>query len=164
MPYDLTNSLVVRGTDEAIRELREVLEMLDVAPRQVRIEAEFLTVTMGDENAFGFNWELTDGQTTITADASTGGDMNVRYARGNFAAAIQALKKNNRGRTIIAPRVTTMNQRPAMLSSTQDYYHTTTQTIRPVRNGAGQVGADDPGRHRAIRLPAHQRRRPVTIP
>ena len=130
VPYDLTNSLLVRGTDEAIAELRDIItRYLDVAPRQVRIEAEFLTVNMNDEALFGFNWSITDGQTTIDAPLAVGGDLNVRYATGNFSLALQALKKADRGRTIIAPRVTAVNQRPAVIASQQALWYTNTETI-----------------------------------
>ncbi|HPT98768.1 MAG TPA: hypothetical protein PLU39_12950, partial [Armatimonadota bacterium] len=116
--------------DEAIAELRDIISRyLDVAPRQVRIEAEFLTVNMNDEALFGFNWSTTDGQTTIDASLAVGGDLNVRYATGNFSLALQALKKADRGRTIIAPRVTAVNQRPAVIASQQTLWYTNTETI-----------------------------------
>ena len=129
MPYELDNSLIVRGTEEAIQELRDLIKMLDRPPKQVRIEAEFLTVDVGDEERFGFNWQISDGQTSISANLASGGDLNVRYQLGNFGVAIQALKNDHRGRTIIAPRITTMNNVPASIAQSVVTYITVVSAV-----------------------------------
>ncbi|MCX7926324.1 MAG: hypothetical protein N2554_11035, partial [Fimbriimonadales bacterium] len=45
---DIDNSLIIRGTPEAIEYVRRILRFLDIAPKQVLIRAEFVTVTRND--------------------------------------------------------------------------------------------------------------------
>ena len=57
--FDGDNSIIVRYQDErALRELKDVIRLLDVKPRQLMIKAEFITVTQGDVSTFGINWSF----------------------------------------------------------------------------------------------------------
>lgn len=134
--YEKDNSLIVKGSDEAIAELEEIIRMIDIPEKQVRIEAEFLTVRSSDEDALGFSWQVSDGQTSMGADVTAAGNLTVTFARGNFQAAIQALKLQNRARTIIAPRVTTPNNVPASIGQSIVQWFTTTGTIVGPYGGA----------------------------
>jgi type II secretory pathway component GspD/PulD (secretin) len=59
MDYNpLTNLLIVHNTPSNLAEVERQLTELDVTPKQVSIEAKFLTVSVTDLEKIGFNWDL----------------------------------------------------------------------------------------------------------
>jgi type II secretory pathway component GspD/PulD (secretin) len=53
-----TNQLVARNTPTNLDLLEEQLEQLDIIPKQVTIEAKFVTVSVTDLDKVGFEWDL----------------------------------------------------------------------------------------------------------
>jgi type II secretory pathway component GspD/PulD (secretin) len=59
MIYNPTNNmLIVRNTPSNLDSFEKELAQIDVTPKQVSIEAKFLTIRVGDMNKVGFNWDL----------------------------------------------------------------------------------------------------------
>ena len=121
---DLDNSIIVRGTPEAIEYIRRILRFLDVAPKQVLIRAEFVTVSRNDAEKFGIDWNL--ARVNLQAGASGLADRSapvfVNYATGNLVANLRALLSETRGRVVNAPVVVTQNNSPASVTFfTLDY-------------------------------------------
>ncbi len=57
LTYDPTdNSLIVKGSDEAVRKLQQNVALLDVAPKQVLIKVEFIETTLNHNLDFGIDW------------------------------------------------------------------------------------------------------------
>ncbi len=116
---DVDNSLIVRGTDEGIERLRKIIRMIDVAPRQVEVKAEFVTVSISEQKKFGIDWLV---QQINTAAGNTPGSFAVsdnpifiRYSTGNLVTELRTLLNNSRGRVVQAPIITTMNNVPATI-------------------------------------------------
>jgi len=114
----------VRGTPEAIEYIRRILRFLDVAPKQVLIRAEFVTVSRNDAEKFGIDWNL--ARVNLQAGASGLADRSapvfVNYATGNLVANLRALLSETRGRVVNAPVVVTQNNSPASVTFfTLDY-------------------------------------------
>jgi general secretion pathway protein D len=121
---DIDNSLIVRGTPEAIEFIRRILRFLDIAPKQVLIRAEFVTVTRNDAEKFGIDWNLArvNLQTGTTGLADRTAPIFVNYASGNLVANLRAQLSQARGRVVNAPIVVTQNNSPAtVVFSTTDY-------------------------------------------
>ncbi|OYT70981.1 MAG: hypothetical protein CFK49_10085 [Armatimonadetes bacterium JP3_11] len=121
---DIDNSLIIRGTPEAIEYVRRILRFLDIAPKQVLIRAEFITVTRNDAEKFGIDWNLArvNLQTGTTGLADRTAPIFVNYATGNLVANLRALLSQGRGRVVNAPIVVTQNNSPAtVVFSTTDY-------------------------------------------
>ncbi|MFQ3609853.1 MAG: secretin N-terminal domain-containing protein [Fimbriimonadales bacterium] len=121
---DIDNSLIVRGTPEAIEYIRRILRFLDVAPKQVLIRAEFVTVSRNDAEKFGIDWNLArvNLQTGASGFADNTAPVFVNYATGNLVANLRTLLSQGRGRVVNAPIVTTQNNSPAtVVFSTTDY-------------------------------------------
>lgn len=114
--FDLLNALIVVGTPDAIEALREIVALLDVAPKQIEIEARFVTIRVQDEERLGITWALSNGQTSISSLTAVPGDVGVRYAIGNFNAELQTLINEQKARVINAPTVATQNGQPATLT------------------------------------------------
>jgi len=121
---DLDNSLIIRGTPEAIEYVRRVIRFLDIPPKQVLIRAEFVTVSRNDAEKFGIDWNLArvNLQTGTAGLADRTAPIFVNYASGNLVANLRTLISQARGRVVNAPIVVTQNNSPAtVVFSTTDY-------------------------------------------
>ena len=114
--------LVAGGSDEDLRSLQEIVDVLDQPLRQVEIEAQFIDLNTNDARAFGIDFSTSrgniDAATTNFASAPVQGAFQIGFVRGNFQARLNALVANNRAKIINAPRVTAINNLTASLRST----------------------------------------------
>jgi type IV pilus secretin (or competence protein) PilQ len=140
-----TNTLLVKDTADVIDHIKDMIKVLDVAVKQVVIEARMVTVTDGVEDALGIRWGATASNGTNNSDVSgkleglnsTIGSSNLNV---NLAAApstgtagsiafqvaklsdgslldleLSALETENKAEIISSPRVTTANQKEALI-------------------------------------------------
>lgn len=114
-PYELDNSLIVRGDEEGIEELKTIISKLDIAPRQIMIEARFVSIATSELESLGINWSLERMATTFSTQFSPAGNVLIGYANGNLMANLRANLGNTHGRLINAPIITTMNNVPASI-------------------------------------------------
>lgn len=142
---DRTNMLVIKDTRESIDNIRRMLALLDIPIKQVVIEARMVTIDDGFEEAFGVRWGYSNTTSTSgnrnqqsvsgtleglrgTVDNSLNVNLPVAGAAGNIAFQIaklgggrildlelSALERENRAEIIASPRVTTSNQKPALI-------------------------------------------------
>ena len=118
---DSDNSLIVQGEAQAIEELKQIIRFLDVAPKQLMIKAEFVTVNISDAQGFGIDWKITPAgnldmniaPTTFNAAPS----VTMAYASGNAVAALRAAATKNTSNILQAPMITTSNNQPAMIQT-----------------------------------------------
>ncbi|MCS7064853.1 MAG: hypothetical protein NZL85_01120, partial [Fimbriimonadales bacterium] len=115
---DADNSLIVQGTPEGIEYIRRILRFIDIAPKQILIRAEFITVSRNDLEQFGIDWNLARVNLTAgaTGFANRLAPVFVNYATGNLATHLRTMLSQGRGRVVNAPIVTTMNNNPAIVS------------------------------------------------
>jgi len=134
------NAVIVQGPEEAIRQFRLLVALLDVKVKQVMIEANFVNVSTREIYKFGLDWSAVSPNLEVTVSGlNTGGSLVVNYARGNVQAVMQAVIETGRGKVVSAPKVTTMNNLPASLFVTTSYpYFTQTSVVQPGLTG-GQV-------------------------
>ena len=115
--------LVAGGSDEDIRRLQELINVLDQPLRQVEIEAQFVELQSQDARTFGIDFSTArgnfDAATTGFAGNPAPGSIAVGFVRDNFVARLNALIANNRAKIINAPRVTAINNLTATLQSTE---------------------------------------------
>ena len=114
-PYELDNSLIVRGDEEGIEELKTIISKLDIAPRQIMIEARFVSIATNELESLGINWSLERMGTTFSTQFSPAGNVLIGYANGNLMASLRANLGTSHGRLINAPIITTMNNVPASI-------------------------------------------------
>lgn len=125
-PYQEDNSLLVRGEPDSIDELKNIIALLDVPVKQVSIKAEFVTVSVNDLAGFGFNWSITNLNSSLASDigggmGSSGPTLTLAVAQGNVEATLNALKQQSRARTIQAPLISTLNNVPAQIQTSRSY-------------------------------------------
>lgn len=142
-----TNTLLVKDTADVIDHIKDMIKVLDVAVKQVVIEARMVTVTDGVEDSLGIQWGVTD----VNSSASTSGTLtgldtaqtgstpaladrlNVNLpASGTSVPSIafqvaklsdgslldlelSALETENKAEIISSPRITTANQKEALI-------------------------------------------------
>ncbi|MDW8291175.1 MAG: secretin N-terminal domain-containing protein, partial [Armatimonadota bacterium] len=136
---DVDNSLIVIGTDEDIETIRRFIRLLDVAPRQVEIKAEFVTVKVSEVQQFGIDWlvqQLNTQAGNVPGTFAPGGNIFIRYSAGNLTAELRTALSNSRGRVIQAPVITTLNNTPGSIFVQTQVPFVTTVFTTP---GQGQV-------------------------
>lgn len=112
------NVLLVRGTPQAIQEIRDILRELDVPPDQVEIESQFVEVSGSLQDIYGVDWSLAGREVTVVTGLTVPeGTINVGFVRGNLSATLGALLTRSKGKVIQAPRAFTINGLPVVFSS-----------------------------------------------
>ncbi|MCS7185616.1 MAG: hypothetical protein N3B10_00595 [Armatimonadetes bacterium] len=113
------NVLLVRGTPQAIQEIRDILREIDVPPDQVEIESQFVEVNGTLQDIYGIDWSVAGREVTVVTGLTTPeGTINIGFVRGNLSATIGALLTRSRGKVIQAPRAFTINGLPVIFEST----------------------------------------------
>lgn len=111
------------GSEQSVRDLQELIDVLDQPLRQVEIEAQFVELQSQDARTFGIDFSTArgnfDAATTGFASAPVPGSFQIGFVRNNFTATLNALIANNRAKVITAPRVTAINNLTATLTSTE---------------------------------------------
>lgn len=116
VPFDLDNSIIVKGDEDGIQKFKNIVRMLDVPPKQVQIKAEFVEVTTTDVKKFGIDWSLNRLNESFNAALSSGGNVTLAFATGNLTANLQAQLTSDIGRVINAPIISTINNQNAYIS------------------------------------------------
>lgn len=134
------NSIVVRGTEEAIAELQTQISRFDVAPRQVLVKVEFITTSSSLDKAIGYDVNYERANTffgTIAGSFARSADpIFLTYSTGNVTLRLRALLNSGTGKTVNSPIIRTLNNQPATL---QDTTTTTEYTSTVTSNSAGNV-------------------------
>jgi len=117
--YDVDNTIIVRYTDPAaLTELKEIIRLLDIAPKQLMIKAEFIEVRQDDLRSFGIDWSFSRG--SLNASTFGGqyaqGDIVLNYATGNLISQLRTSLSEGRGRIVNSPMVTTTNNVPVSIT------------------------------------------------
>lgn len=116
------NSLLLRGTEEGINELIDIIKLMDRKPQQIIVELQEVLVSNSYNKQRGFQWFYTAGNTQVfPVDMTTGSSIQVRYAPpgiNNFQATLTYLIETGRGRVTSAIRISTMNLLPASNTTT----------------------------------------------
>jgi len=129
-PFDLDNSIIVKGTQDGIEKFKKIVRMLDVPPQQVSIKAEFVEVSTTDIKRFGIDWSLDRIDQSFATSFLPSGNVVFGFNRGNLTAQVRAQLTNDIGRVINAPIISTINNQPASIAiQTEIPYWQTISTV-----------------------------------
>lgn len=131
-----TKSLIITDTDDAINNVKKILERIDTTTPQVLIEVLMVDKKLVDSFDFGVNWTLTDSLRghTLRQNPEALGDLTLNYGRAMFgrnylSAVVQTWKKNDVANIIANPRILTLDNEEASIELVEQIsYDTTTQT------------------------------------
>ena len=135
-----TNTLLFYGTESEALAVREILSALDVAPKQVSLEARVVAVSKQAAKELGIDWtwsslpqyprvQRNDGGSLEVSErnAGTGGTSApgiIRFGRGPeglpyelyYTAAIRALITDGRAKMLARPNITTVQGHEAVIN------------------------------------------------
>lgn len=116
--YPLDNSLLVQGTPEAIEQLKRIIRLLDIPPRQISIKIEQIAVQSTFEKSFGVDWNITFNNISIGTNVglSSQGTINVGILGNNWRAQFAASIAQGKATVVDSFMITTMNNVPAQIT------------------------------------------------
>lgn len=135
-----TNKLIVSDVPEVFPQIEAILAELDIKAPQILIEAQIVEVSKSSGFDVGFNWNLTGtftaGKTDIPWDyfkKGTSGNFLKWFSKDGTGAGspmeldftslkvvFSALMKNGEARSLGKPKVITMNNSPAVITSARE--------------------------------------------
>lgn len=123
-----TNTLIIKDTEASIANVKRLIQTLDTPVQQVVIEARLVSVDESVGEELGVKWNVsnahdpTDGKwfaggTSTFSTPSQGGTISLGRLTKNFALdlTLAAYESENRTDVIASPRVTTTNQKEALI-------------------------------------------------
>src|SRR5262249_44327445 len=120
--YPLDNSLIVRGTPADIAELRRLIALLDVPPKQLSIKVEQIAVNTTFERTLNIDWQIINNDITVQSPQpfppAPAGRRGAGIMGGNWRAQLAASLTNGTATTIQSLTITTMNNVPATIQNT----------------------------------------------
>lgn len=147
------NLVVARGTAEQLHEMEKIIETFDKPLQQVLIEARFITVSQTAFTQLGVSWEAggtgiprspadftglgTIGPNNIGTGAGITAAVTNSFftypnalAQPDLTATLSALQQSGESQTLSAPRLTVVNNRPAMINDGQVQYYYDEYTVQ----------------------------------
>jgi general secretion pathway protein D len=141
---EVTNSVIVLASPEDYQIIKEAIERIDIAPRQVVIEGVIAQVTLTDNLSLGISWAFKaasgdlkglislDGAALSAIDAvKTSGSGFTFVAvddQGMVRALLTALASESKGRVLAAPHILVSDNREARIQVGQSVPIVTAQT------------------------------------
>lgn len=152
-PDEITNSLIILATPDDYDLIAETIQKIDIAPRQVVIEAFVIRVDLTDNLSFGFAYSfntslniqtnLFNKDISLTGDTSiqpgtslTGSGSNFTWVgtdpKGIVRAKIVAALRDSKAKVLAAPHVLVSDNREARIQVGQQVPLATSSTTTPV--------------------------------
>ena len=139
-PMITRRMIVVEDRPEFVARAAKLLEELDREPKQVLIEARILEVTLGDDEAYGVNWNRILNGTTTTRFGTNGLTKGTVAAGPTLPGLFVSLKNNNlelfleaeanrsRVRTLSSPKLLALENQESkvVIGNSTGYMVTTT--------------------------------------
>jgi type IV pilus assembly protein PilQ len=130
-----SNALIISERPSRMNRIRPIIEKLDKATEQVKIESKFVELNSSDSKTIGLDWKVTggvDGKGMATAglDASK---VNVNHVvpSWNYATSVLSnlelkstldwIQNNGNGKLVNNPTIVTLNNTEAFINVGQEY-------------------------------------------
>ncbi|MFH2137161.1 MAG: secretin and TonB N-terminal domain-containing protein [Candidatus Omnitrophota bacterium] len=139
-----TSTLIVRNTPTNLSMIDQALEVLDVAPPQVMIEARF--VEIGDDDLFSLGLKLSSEVSATGAKQPNSYPFNRNESNklvspfpaanaedfsfgtldfSQFQAVLSAIEQNDSSNTLSSPKITTISGQEAIIKIVKEYRYPT---------------------------------------
>lgn len=123
--YPETNSLLVKGTVDQIRFVRNLVESLDEQKRHVELALWIIDLQKDDLDQLGVNW-----QGSVSIGNFFGAGLNTEASLNSFStlessrfvASILALSRENKAQIVSRPVLLTQENTPAMFDNNRTFY------------------------------------------
>lgn len=114
-----SNSLIVKGSPEQIRYVRQLVRTLDTRRRQVELSLWIIDITRSELDNLGVNWEvgtINTGNTAFSFNRSTLSNST------DFLLRVDALSKSGNGHIVSRPVLLTQENIPALFDNNTSFY------------------------------------------
>lgn len=124
--------LIVRGDQEDIEKIEEMVRKYDLQPLQISIEAKIVEITGQDTKTIGMDWSYNTNQAgaadtatigassagaSLTGTQTDGGKINFGIISDDkFSATLKALLSNTNSNLLSSPNITTLSGKPAVIT------------------------------------------------
>lgn len=116
IPFEQDNSLLVKGEDDAVQELKDLITLVDIPPKQVMIKAEFIEVSTNITKRLGVDWLLSRPNAAVQTNFLPSGNVLAFVQSGNLTANLRAELTDSGGKIVNAPIISTLNNTAASIS------------------------------------------------
>ncbi|ENU1226655.1 MULTISPECIES: type III secretion system outer membrane ring subunit SctC [Providencia] len=114
-----SNSLIVKGSQEQIRYVRQLVNTLDMRRRQVELSLWIIDITRSELDNLGVNWEV---GTFNTGKGSVSFNRSTLSNSQQFLLQIDALNKTGNGHIVSRPVLLTQENIPALFDNNTSFY------------------------------------------
>ncbi|AWS49784.1 MULTISPECIES: type III secretion system outer membrane ring subunit SctC [Providencia] len=114
-----SNSLIVKGSQEQIRYVRQLVNTLDMRRRQVELSLWIIDITRSELDNLGVNWEI---GTFSTGTGSISFNRSTLSNSQQFLLQIDALSKTGNGHIVSRPVLLTQENIPALFDNNTSFY------------------------------------------
>jgi type IV pilus assembly protein PilQ len=119
------NSLLAVDTDDNIKELRKLIQQIDIQTPQISISCKIIDVSSGIVQRMGVYWGFTDGANNVELrqGASPDGIISSGMHRATYglltpeklSAALEFLFEDSKAEVVAQPQITTLNNKEAKI-------------------------------------------------
>ena len=122
--YPETNSLLVKGSADQIRFVRNLVEALDEEKRHVELALWIIDLEKDDLDQLGVSWQgaISKGKLSLSMNADNSLNSFSTLEGGKFIASILALTRKNKAQIVSRPVVLTQENTPAMFDNNRTFY------------------------------------------
>jgi len=114
----VTNSIIFTGSAADRQKLKDTLSVVDVATKQVTLEAKIISLSNEDSKQLGLYWEwdALPEPAESDSDEKYGGIIHLGHGyRSNFQATLNALVVSGKAKILATPRVITIPGKEASI-------------------------------------------------
>lgn len=119
---EANSAIIVLGTQREYATIEDALRKLDVAPRQVLIEAAITEVSLNDDLRYGVQWNYLSGSSqvgysegTTAVPVQTYPGFSYFYGGNSITATLNALQERTNVKVVSAPKLLVLNNQSAAL-------------------------------------------------
>ena len=117
IPAPTQSGLLVNSTEQGVRQLQNIVELLDRPLREVEIKAQ--AVAIGHEDARALGLDLTSIKVPFNVDAKVGADkapmFQLGFVRGNYQTQLARLVTQKKAEVVASFGVTSINNMSASM-------------------------------------------------
>jgi len=120
--YKPEKTLIVEDTPQNLDRVRNILETLDVPPKQVLIETSIMEIRLNDDTSLGINWKdafkgFLSSSGNILTDGFTGATQGLFFdvVNDDFNLFLEALQNRTEVNTIATPRLLALDNKEAKI-------------------------------------------------
>ena len=147
IPYSVTNTIIIKAAPRDYKAIKEMLDDLDIVPRQVMIGVFIAEVSLNDDTRFGIDYALRSGKlgegvygtavgTSLglsQAGTMASGGLTASVIRDDFSATFNALASEGRLNILASPHILARDGKEASINIGDEVPIITSRTITDVR-------------------------------